>query len=128
MAQSWPYPRHTAFEAILRQSNVRWFAERGYAVNKRMPYLLEHWEDWPKNIIQPEVADYILAEQIRHIDLRAGFPLHKYIHHGLSSQAMPVSNWEMRPVPPPASSSALATGSPASVQISWGSLGWMNLS
>ena len=87
-AQSWPYPRHASFEAILRQSNARWFAERGYAVNSHMPYLLEHWEDWPQNIILPEVAQYIRAEQQSRIDLKQGFPLHKYIHHGLSSQAM----------------------------------------
>jgi hypothetical protein len=87
-AQSWPYPRHEAFEGKLRQSNASWFAERGYAVNSRMPYLLEHWGDWPKNIILSEVAQYIQAEQKRRSEMRERFPLHKYIHHGLSSQAM----------------------------------------
>ena len=87
-AQSWPYPRHKTFEKKLRQSNADWFAERAYPVNSRMAYLLERWEDWPKNIILPEVALYIQAEQKRRHDLRERFPLHKYIHHGLSSQAM----------------------------------------
>ena len=87
-AREWPYPRHEAFENRLRNSSASWFAERGYKVNKRMPYLLERWEDWHKNIILPEVAQYIQKEQNRRVDSHEGFPLHKYIHHGLSSQAM----------------------------------------
>ncbi len=87
-AQTWSYPRREAFEEKLRQSNAKWFAERGYAVNHRMPYLLERWQDWPQNIILPEVAQYIQAEQQRRSDKRERFPLHKYLHHGLSSQAM----------------------------------------
>lgn len=88
LAQTWPYPRHETFEEQLRKSNASWFAERGYAVNGRMPYLLERWSDWPKNIILPEVAEYIQAEQKRRSEQRERFNLHKYIHHGLSSQAM----------------------------------------
>jgi POLQ-like helicase len=87
-AQSWPYPRHESFEAKLRDSNANWFAKRGYAVNPRMPYLLEHWEDWPENIILPEVAQFIQQEQKNRHETNKGFPLHKYLHHGLSSQAM----------------------------------------
>ena len=87
-AQSWSYPRHASFEEKLRTSNSNWFAKRAYAVNSRMPFLLEHWEDWPKNLILPEVAQYIQVEQKRRSDMKERFPLHKYIHHGLSSQAM----------------------------------------
>src|SRR4030043_1398295 len=87
-AQSWPYTRHKDFEEKLRTSNASWFAERGFSINNRMPYLLEHWEDWPKNIILPEVAQFIQAEQKRRNEAGERFPLHKYIHHGLSSQAM----------------------------------------
>lgn len=87
-AKSWPYPRHAAFEKLLQKSNAVWFAERGCAVNSRMPYLLEHWEDWPRNIILPEVAEFIQSERALRTKMGAGFPLHKYIHHGLSSQAM----------------------------------------
>jgi POLQ-like helicase len=87
-AQTWPYPRHEVFEKNLRKSNAAWFAGRNYAVHKRMPYLLESWEDWPKNIILPEVSEYIQAVQTQRNELRIPFPLHKYIHHGLSSQAM----------------------------------------
>jgi len=87
-ALAWPYPRHKSFEAHLRASNTTWFEEHNYQVNKRMPYLLDHWENWPRNIILPEVVDYIQAERKRRSELHIGFPLHKYIHHGLSSQAM----------------------------------------
>ena len=52
-----------------------------------MPYLLARWEDWPNNIILPEVAAYIAKERERRSTIK-GLPLHKYIHHGLSSQAM----------------------------------------
>ena len=87
-AQLWTYKRHNEFEANLHESNARWFAERVCAINRRMPYLLEDWKDWPKNIILPKVANFIQEEQKKRIDSREGFPLHKYIHHGLSSQAI----------------------------------------
>lgn len=87
-AQTWPYPRHEQFEILLRKSNAKWFSERDYPVNNRMAYLLESWEDWPNNIILPEVAKYIKDEQVRRNAVGDSFPLHKYIHHGLSSQAM----------------------------------------
>jgi len=87
-AKTWPHPRHDAFENLLRKSNAKWFSERGYPVNSRMAYLLEHWEDWPNNIILPEVAQYIKVEQVRRNAEGDSFPIHKYIHHGLSSQAM----------------------------------------
>jgi hypothetical protein len=45
-------------------------------------------EEWPHNIILPEVAAYIEEEHGRRGAQQQGFPLHKWIHHGLSSQAM----------------------------------------
>lgn len=90
-ALTWPYPRHRAFEALLRKSNADWFAERGYAVNERMPYLLSGWDQWPQNIIVPELVDHINTEKYERALRREGFPLHKYIHHGLSSQAMVIN-------------------------------------
>lgn len=87
-AQTWPYPRHKEFEAQLRSSNAKWFTEKKFTVNNRIPYLLEKWEDWPDNIILPEVAQFIQNERIERQNNKEGFPLHKYIHHGLSSQAM----------------------------------------
>lgn len=87
-AQAWPYPRHVAFEKQLREANAVWFSKRDYSVNHQKPYILETWDDWPRNIILPEVAQYIQREQKQRQQAKKPFPLHKYIHHGLSSQAM----------------------------------------
>jgi POLQ-like helicase len=87
-ARSWPYERHEAYERRLRDTAARWFASRGHPVQSKYPYILAEWDRWPENIILPDVADYI-AETRRDCEARSvPFPLHKYIHHGLSSQAM----------------------------------------
>jgi len=52
-----------------------------------MAYCLSEHEQWPENIICKEVVDYILAERERYLG-EESFPLHRYLHHGLSSQAM----------------------------------------
>jgi hypothetical protein len=88
LAQSWPYTRHARFEELLRESNAAWFKVRRLKVNPRMPYLLAEWADWPRNIIDPEVTLYIQHLRDERHKAKQGFPLHKYIHHGLSSQAM----------------------------------------
>lgn len=72
----------------MRESAAAWFAARDLAVRSRMPYILAHWEDWPHNIILPEVAAYIQQIQAERASQGQGFALHKYIHHGLSSQAL----------------------------------------
>jgi hypothetical protein len=53
-----------------------------------MPYIPSRWEDWPANIILPPVAEYICREHTERASQQKGFPLHDYLHHGLSSQAM----------------------------------------
>lgn len=87
-ARAWPYPRQADFDRSLRNTAAGWFKGKGFAVQSRYPYILDEWENWPKNIIVPEVASYIAAEQSKRQQARSAFPLHKYIHHGLSSQAM----------------------------------------
>lgn len=86
-AHQWPYPRHKEFESALQKTAAAWFAARDYRVHPRMPYLLANWADWDKNIIQLDVFKYIVEERQRR-STKIGFPLHKFIHHGLSSQAM----------------------------------------
>jgi hypothetical protein len=89
LAQSWPYPRHRRFEEELRAAAAAWFQERGYKTHPKYPYCLADLEaDWRKNLILPEVADFIVAERTRAQEAGSPFPLHKYAHHGLSSQAM----------------------------------------
>lgn len=88
LAQSWPYPRHRKFVKEVRSSASNWFESKGYEVSKKYSYILSDWNNWPQNIILPKVTTYIQrsAESQRQEGLH--FPLHKYIHHGLSSQAM----------------------------------------
>ena len=62
----------------------KYFESMGASVKDRTPYLLRSHDDWPRNIIVPEVAAFI-ADRIQR---REGhFALHTYVHHGLSSQA-----------------------------------------
>ena len=83
----WPYPRRRQFEASLRDAATAWFAERAYATHPKMTYCLASWDDWPKNIVLPEVAAYVSSEKLRCEREARPYPLHKYLHHGLSSQA-----------------------------------------
>ncbi|MDP0499061.1 MAG: hypothetical protein Q7P63_03085 [Verrucomicrobiota bacterium JB022] len=86
-AQSWPFLRYERFEETLRQAASTWFEARGYTTAPGKGYCLQDLTQWPRNIICPEVTDYIQAHQA---DCRGKktFLLHKYLHHGLSSQAM----------------------------------------
>ncbi len=87
LAYTWPYARRSGYEDDLRRAAGAWFHKQGAAVHPRMPYLLHDFADWPRNIILPEVAEFIRTEQASRQGIDA-FPLHKYLHHGLSSQAM----------------------------------------
>jgi len=87
-ALTWPYPRYKHFQAELRKTATAWFAEHSFPVSKRLPYILADRARWPDNIIVPAVADYIQQIQIERSTQGKGFALHKYIHHGLSSQAL----------------------------------------
>ncbi len=80
LAKTWPYPRHREHENHLRIVATAWFDQKSFITHGKYRYILSNYEDWANNIILPEVAEYIRNR-------RQGFPLHKYIHHGLSSQA-----------------------------------------
>lgn len=88
LARTWPYPRHNRFVAQLRQAAKDWFAKYQYHVHPKYPYCLAEWADWQKNIIVSEVATYIENIRNERASIGQGFPLHDYIHHGLSSQAL----------------------------------------
>jgi POLQ-like helicase len=87
-ARTWPYPRHREFEKELQRAAAAWFKDQGFAISTRYPYILANRAEWSQNIILPEVATYIQGEHAHREAQQRGFPLHKYIHHGLSSQAM----------------------------------------
>lgn len=87
LAKSWPFEAHLDFEKRLRNAASQWFKHKGYETQKN-GYILDKHENWHKNIISQDVVDYIKSERDKRANNRQGFPLHKYIHHGLSSQAM----------------------------------------
>lgn len=88
LAQRWPFPRHKIFEKQLRKVAADWFKRKGFSIHPRMPYCLRSWDEWKNNIILKEVALYIEDFKERCENDGKPFPLHKYVHHGLSSQAM----------------------------------------
>jgi hypothetical protein len=77
--------RYNEFQKCLRESASNWFKKKGYAVKAEYPYILLNGKSWNDNIIIPEVAEQIKKEKA---DRKGPFPLHKWLHHGLSSQAM----------------------------------------
>lgn len=79
--KTWTYPRHLTFKKAIGIVATNWFRMKGFATDQKYSYILNNREDWPNNIILPEVTDFIQSQ-------RPTFSLHKYIHHGLSSQAM----------------------------------------
>ena len=76
---------YNKFRSSLEQSSSTWFKNSGFNTNPKHPYILLHEKDWGKNILLPEVYEYILeAKRLRNYP----FPLHNWLHNGLSSQAM----------------------------------------
>ena len=87
LARTWPYKRYKAFERELRTAAARWFSKRRLSAHAKMRYCLKSYDYWPQNIICDDVVEYIRKERERNLG-EDSFPLHKYLHHGLSSQAM----------------------------------------
>lgn len=87
-AQQWPFPRHRNFINNLRNASAAWFNSRGVTTHSGMPYCVDNWNNWKSNIILAEVASYIDQQRTEAQAKGNPFPLHKYLHHGLSSQAM----------------------------------------
>jgi hypothetical protein len=86
--KEWIYPRHEEFIEELRSSSMNWFSSNRFDVHNKMSYCLDKWDNWRNNMILKEVADYIDNFKENCESNKKPFPLHKYIHHGLSSQAM----------------------------------------
>lgn len=87
-AEQWPFPRHRKFSKELRAAAASWFKGKQYATHPQMPYCLSEWSDWKSNIILREVATYIDEQSTAAQEAEEPFPLHKFLHHGMSSQAM----------------------------------------
>lgn len=79
--------RGPAIENLHKQLSG-YFDSKGYNVSSKYSYILAAWNDWGNNMISNSVNDYIKGEQTKCMKEGKPFPLHKYIHHGLSSQAL----------------------------------------
>jgi len=88
LAQKWPFPRHKDFKQKLQNASEAWFNSRHFQTHPKMSYCLSKWSDWGNNIILKEVEEYIQNVSSECEKQGKPFPLHKYVHHGLSSQAM----------------------------------------
>jgi hypothetical protein len=88
LAQEWPFLRHNDYVKQLRTAAANWFAAKQFQIHPKMNYCLSQWNDWNKNIILEEVVMYIKQCKVECENNSNLFPLHKYVHHGLSSQAM----------------------------------------
>ena len=85
LAQSWPFPRYYAYQRKMRETAKRWFDGKNLARDPKYAFILDRWENWPSNLILPEVADYIRRQKMMCEGEGKPFPLHKHLHHGLSS-------------------------------------------
>ncbi|MGB5932467.1 MAG: hypothetical protein WBH57_05315, partial [Anaerolineae bacterium] len=73
----------------LRAQVAVYFDEKGLAVRSTAPYILAGGKHrWPLNIIDPEVVAMIRAIIAERRAEGHPFPLHRWIRHGLSSQAL----------------------------------------
>lgn len=81
--------RSKKWERDLRRQLSQYFKNQGKLVSKRYPYIIEKLsdDDWHENIILKRVWEYIEEEKKRRHEKNQSFALHKYVHHGLSSQA-----------------------------------------
>lgn len=82
------FSRHRDYKKSLATAAAAWFQSRDLEVSSRYPYCLSDWDRWPANIILPEVVAYVEQQRQRRAASRQTFALHKFVHHGLSSQAM----------------------------------------
>lgn len=87
LTKTWPYKRYADFEKELRGAASKWFEEKGFKTKSDMPYCLESFGMWEQNLINDGVRKYINDEMGKK-SANDPFPAHKYLHHGLSSQAM----------------------------------------
>lgn len=84
----WEYPRFREYRARKNDVAASYFRTKEYTRSEQYPYILARRDDWRQNIIRADVADLVERIQTERRTERKPFPLHKYIHHGLSSQAM----------------------------------------
>ena len=85
---------HQSFKKYRRAQNLiasSYFGnhktKNAFMVDEKYSYILKDRDNWHWNIILQGVADYVEAQK-GNSKGKDAYPIHKYIHHGLSSQAM----------------------------------------
>jgi hypothetical protein len=86
----WPYPRRSAWIDAQRRTVAAYFKKRNVPVS-RDGYILEDRKAWEGNLIDPSLKEWLLELQAERQGAGGAFPIHKWIHHGLSSQALLVN-------------------------------------
>jgi len=84
----WKYQQYKDFRKSQNEFAKNWFEKKGVAVQEKYPFILKNNSQWKENLILEEVADFIELNKKEYENKKIPFPLHKYVHHGLSSQAM----------------------------------------
>ena len=87
LAKTWPHRRYSDYEREMRGYARAWFESKDLKTHSKWSFCLAEHSMWRENIICEDVRDYIENERKRH-NGKDSFPLHKFLHHGLSSQAM----------------------------------------
>lgn len=90
---SWKYNKFSEFRKDQERIASKYFFNMGKSnidlkVQDKSPYILKDRKDWEKNIILESVFEYVNEKKTEAKNSKVSYPLHKYIHHGLSSQAM----------------------------------------
>jgi len=79
--------KFSIFRKEMNKIASTYFNAKRFPVQKKYSFILRNRKDWHNNIILESVWEYI--ENYKNVSKcnSEPFPLHKYIHHGLSSQA-----------------------------------------
>ncbi|MDR2010001.1 MAG: hypothetical protein LBQ22_05925 [Bacteroidales bacterium] len=84
----WKYQQYKSFRKSQNKFASDWFVKKNFTVQDKYPFILRHNSQWKENIILDSVANFIEKVKNEYEIKKVPFPLHKYVHHGLSSQAM----------------------------------------
>lgn len=84
----WEYNLYSNYRKRKNKVATDWFMEKGFKVKDKYSYILDKKENWRNNILLNSVYTYIENEKANAKKDNRPFPIHGFIHHGLSSQAM----------------------------------------
>ncbi len=79
--------RFADYRSRMEKAATAWIKGRELLTGQA-PYILKEHSLWPQNLLDPQFSEMILAERSLRASSGEGFPIHKYLHHALSSQAM----------------------------------------